>query len=327
MENKESKDRNLPNENAVLNNKMNDARKKGLTRGALTTAIISAIILLALGVLFYSLYKKEHTNQLALMQDQKKSFTEQLTARDSMINEWLLAFDEIEKDLITIKQKENLITMKSSDSELTKARKDQILADIQSINTLLDANKKKIASLSAQLKESGGTIKGLQVRIAALEDSVKQYEVEIADLKNTLVKKDFEIGQLNTRVFALQDTITIKDETINTQAGKLNQAFLVYGTFKDLKEMGLVSKEGGFLGLGRKEILIEDFSDSLFQEINITITRTIPVNSKNVKLITEHPSASYELIPEGDNKIAYIEIKNPELFWKISKYAVVELIK
>jgi uncharacterized coiled-coil protein SlyX len=327
MDNKETTGRNQANENVILKTKLNDARKQGLTKGALTTAIIGFILLLAVGALVYSLYKRDHNTQLALIQDQKNSFTEQLTARDSMINEWLLAFDQIEKDLNLIKQKENLITMKSSDTEFTKERKDQILADIQSINTLLDANKKKIASLSAQLKESGSTIKGLQDRIATLEASVKQYETEIADLKKILVDKDFEIGQLNTRMFALQDTISTKNETISTQIGKLNQAFLVYGTFKELKEMGLVSKEGGFLGLGRKEFLIEDFSDSLFKEIDITKTRTIPVNSKKVKFITEHPTTSYDLINEGENRIASIEIKDPEQFWKISKYAVVELIK
>jgi len=229
--------------------------------------------------------------------------------------------------LNTIKQKENIITMKSSDSEFTKERKDQILADIQSINILLDANKKKIASLNAQLKESGTAIKGLQTRIATLEATVMQYETEISDLKKVLVDKNFEIGQLNTRMLALQDTISMKDETISTQIGKINQAYLIYGTFKDLKEIGLVSKEGGFLGIGRKENLIEDFSDSLFEEIDVTETRTIPVNAKKAKFITEHPSSSYELIEEGENRIASIEIKDPEQFWKISKYAVVELIK
>jgi predicted nucleic acid-binding Zn-ribbon protein len=327
MENKESNDRNLTNENVGVKNKLKDARKEGLTRGAWTTAIISLVLLLTLGVLVYALFRRDHNNQLALMEVQKNSFTEQLTARDSTINDWLLTFDQIEKDLNTIKQKENIITLKSSDSEFTKDRKDQILEDIKYINTLLDANKKRIASLSAQLKASGGTIKGLQTRIESLEASLKQYETEIADLKQTLVDKDFEIGQLNTRMFALQDTISIQGEKISNQTGRLNQAFLAYGTFKDLKERGLVIKEGGFLGLGRKEFLIGDFSDSLFAVIDVTQTRTIPVNSRNAKLITDHPTNSYALIPDGENRIAYIEIKDPDQFWKISRYAVVELIK
>jgi hypothetical protein len=33
------------------------------------------------------------------------------------------------------------------------------------------------------------------------------------------------------------------------------------------------------------------------------------------------------LIKENENQVAYIAIRDPEEFWKISKYAVVEIIK
>ena len=327
MENKETNGRNLTSENVAAKTKLNDAKKEGVTRGALVTAIISLVLLLALGVLVYALYKRDHNNQLALMEQQKNAFTSQLNARDSTINDWLMTFDQIEKDLNTIKQKENIITMKSSDTEFTKDRKDQIIEDIKYINTLLDANKKRIASLSAQLKSSGTTIKGLQARVETLETSLRQYETEIAELKQTLVTKDFEITQLNTQVVALQDTISVKVKKIDNQINRLNTGFLASGTYRDLKDKGLVIKEGGFLGIGRREFLTQNFSDTLFSRVDVTQLKTIPVNSKDVKLITDHPANSYDLIREGDNRIAYIEIKDPDLFWKISKYAVVEIIK
>ena len=327
MEDKVNYDPKTITESTVVTRKMENAKKEGITKGALTTGIISIVLLMLLSVLVWSFYKKEQTTQLALMEDQKVTFTEQLTARDSMINQWLLSFDEIEKNLNVIKEKEKLISVKSSDTEVSKNRKEQILEDIKSINTLIEQNKKKIASLSAQLKASGGTIKGLQTRIASLEESMVQYESEIADLQNTLVTKDSEIGQLNNHVVALNDTITRKVETINVQTGKLHQAFLASGTYKDLKEKGLVIKDGGFIGLGRKQFLVEDFSDSLFTEIDITTMTTIPVNSKDVRFITEHPSSSYELVKENDKQIAYISITNPDEFWKITKYAVVEFVK
>ena len=327
MENKGTTDPKLINENAVVTNRLKNARKEGVTKGALTTGIISIVVLIALTVMVYSMYKRQQNTQLALIEDQKTTFTEQLTSRDSMINDWLVTFDQIEKNLNMIKEKEKIITVKSSDSEISKDRKDQILTDINYINTLIEENKKKIARLTAQLKESGGAIKGLQTRIASLEESMKQYENDIAEMKTTLVNKDFEIGQLNNQMVALNDTISRKDEKISVQTGKLNQAFLASGTFKDLKEKGLVTKEGGFLGLGRKEFLVGDFADSIFTEIDITQTKSIPVNSKKAKLITEHPANSYQLVQENENQIAYIEIKDPEEFWKITKYAVVEIVK
>ena len=65
----------------------------------------------------------------------------------------------------------------------------------------------------------------------------------------------------------------------------------------------------------------------LFKQIDITVTKSIPVNSKNAKLISEHPAGSYEFIRDKDKKIESLEIKDPAQFWKISKYAVVEITK
>jgi uncharacterized coiled-coil protein SlyX len=327
QENKTGNDLNQTSENVVLTNKLRNARREGITRGVLISGLIGLILILGIGLLLYSVYKRDHNNQLALMENQKLLFTEQLIERDSMINDWLTTFDEIERNLNAIKQKEKIINMQTSDSEFPKGKKEQVLEDIKYINTLIDENKKKIAYLNSQLKKSGNTITGLQARITELEASMQQYETAITELKATLTKKDFEIEQLNTRMFALKDTLIFKDETINNQTDKLNQAFLATGTYKDLRDRGLVSQEGGFLGIGRKESLKEDFPDSLFEMIDVTETKTIPVNSRKAKLITEHPTNSYQLVRENENTIAYIEIKDPSEFWKISKYAVVEIAK
>ena len=50
----------------------------------------------------------------------------------------------------------------------------------------------------------------------------------------------------------------------------------------------------------------------------------IPVQAKKAVLVTDHPASSYEMVKE-DDMIAYLEIKDPEAFWKLSKYAVVEV--
>ena len=79
--------------------------------------------------------------------------------------------------------------------------------------------------------------------------------------------------------------------------------------------------------MGKKGALIADVPEKLFTKVDITETKMIPVHSKGAKLITKHPSNSYTMVPEEGDKIAYIEIKDPEMFWKMSKYAVVEIGK
>jgi predicted nucleic acid-binding Zn-ribbon protein len=303
-----------------------NARKDGFVKGARTTAIISTILLVTAGVVAWLLFSRHQDEQLAMMNNERNSFTETLSVRDSTLNDWLQTFTQIENDLNTIKQKESLITINNSDNvEFTSTRKEQILQDIKSISMRLDENRKKLASLSAQLQNSGREIKGLQEMITGLEVKLQEYQSQIAGLTTTVNERDIEIGELNILASDLRTTVTEKEELISTQVAEMNKAYLAAGSFKDLKEMGIVSKDGGFLGLGRTESIVNNITDSLFSQIDISQLKYIPVNSRDAKLITEHPASSYEFVRESDDKIAHIEIKDPAQFWKISRYAVVEI--
>src|ERR1035437_5661114 len=266
-------------------------KKEGIKKAVVTTSIIGFVVLVIAVIIAYSLYNHDH------------------------------------KLLLSQKETEHIISTNSSTGELSRNNKQQILEDINYINTLIEQNKKKIASLSSQLSKYGGTIKGLQTTITGLEASVKQSESDIADLKATLLTKKFEIEQLNTEKSDLQSTVVQKDEKINTQTFEINKAFFACGTFKQLKAKGLLTKEGGFIGLGKTKTLAGSFPDSSFKQIDITVMKSIPVNSKSAKLISEHPANSYQFIRDKDKKIESIEITDPVQFWKISKYAVVEITK
>jgi hypothetical protein len=312
---------------ALIRDKEEMIRKEGIKKGALTASIIGFVVLLLAVIISYSLYNRNQKLLLSQMDTQKSTFTEKLTSRDSSIGAWVTTFSEIEKNISLIKEKEHIISTNSSTGELSRNNKQQILEDIKYINALLEQNKKKIASLNNQLSKSGGTIKGLQSTITGLEASVKQSESDIAELKATLLNKKFEIEQLNTEKTDLQVAVVQKDETISTQTHEMNKAFIASGTYKQLKAKGLLTKEGGFIGLGKTKTIAASFPDSSFMQIDVTVTKSIPVNCKGAKLISEHPSNSYQFIRDKDKKIESIEITDPAQFWKISKYAVVEITK
>ena len=314
------------NESGIGNNK-NISGKEEFKKGVRTTSVIGAIILVLIGIVVYSLYNRQHKMMLSQMESQQNTFTENLSARDSVIVEWVTTFSEIERNIAMIKEKEHIISMNSSNNELSKDKRLQVLDDIQYINTLLEANKQKIASLTEQLKKSGGKIKILEHKIAELEESVKLSEIEISDLKNTLVSKNFEIDQLNTQNAELQSTIVQKEEKITKQTNEMNKAFYACGTTKELKAKGLLTKKGGFIGLGKTKSLSGNLSDSAFVQVDISKTKFIPVNSKKAKLISEHPVNSYQFIRDKNNKIETLEIRDPAQFWKISKYVVVQVTK
>jgi len=312
---------------ALMRENENRIRKEEVKKAIVTTSIIGFVVLLIAIIIAFSFYNRDHKLLLSQMEVQKNSFTNKIASRDSSIGEWVTTFGDVEKNIAIIKDKEHIISTNSSNVELSKDKRQQIVEDIKYINTLIEQNKHKIASLNAQLSKSGGTIKVLQNTFSELEASVKQSESDIADLKATLLTKKFEIDQLNTKNSDLQSTLVQKDEKINTQTNEMNKAFFACGTYKQLKAKGLLTKEGGFIGLGKTKTLAGSFPDSSFLQIDITVTKSIPVNSKSAKLISEHPANSYQFIRDKDKKILSIEITDPVQFWKISKYAVVEITK
>ena len=259
------------------------------------------------------------------------------TARqDSLLNGFLHTFNEIEDNLVEIKQKEQLIEVNAQDPEFTPNQKERIIANIEAIDTLMIKNREMIAGLNKQIARSNGKRKEFQRLVSRLNDQLVVRDTSIAQLKRLLVNREGEIQDLAIQVqdlttitqrqssrMATQDsTIVEQDQEIQAQTHQLNTAYFIVGTAKELVEKKILAK-GGLLG---KKTVNTDFDETLFQEIDVTQTQTlsIPVDTKKAKLLTNHPSNSYVL--NGDkNTIESLEITNPQEFWKQSKYLVVVL--
>lgn len=315
--------------NDETNSYKKDVAPRNEGNKVLVAGLLAALALvLIIGTIVVTKNNKKRLLEAGLLENQKLELTSQLNQRDSIINEWVLAFNEIEGNIKKITERENMLNLQSMDPEISKDKKKEILSEIQLIREMIDQNRKKIASLNAQLRTSGINIASLQARIDTLDAHIAMRDQDMANLKTELINRNFEIVQLNEKVDTMKLVITGKETMISQQTAEMNKAYVVSGTYKDLKEKGLLVKEGGVLGLGKKESLQENFSnDNLFTKVDITKTATIPVNSKTAKLVTEHPADSYEMVKDESDKIAYIEIKDPATFWKISRYAVVEVNK
>ncbi|MFU8845107.1 MAG: hypothetical protein ACNA7V_14995, partial [Bacteroidales bacterium] len=64
-----------------------------------------------------------------------------------------------------------------------------------------------------------------------------------------------------------------------------------------------------------------DFDENLFTRIDIREVTKIEIPGKKVEIVTTHPSESYGISGEGDDRI--LTISNYGEFWKSSKYLVV----
>lgn len=237
-----------------------------------------------------------------------------VSEKDSSIESFIVAFNEIQENLTEVKAKQKMISTSSNDAELRKNMKEQIISDIQSINELMEKNKQKIASLKSKLAKSNGKVEELEKMITFLTTQIEEKDLEIVDLKNQLERLNIEVTELTAKYEE-------KAEESNQKTEQLNTAYYAIGTAKELKEKGVLTKEGGFIGLGKSKKLSSDFNKSYFTKIDISQNKNISLNAKKAKLITSHPSSSYKI--EGVKSADKLTILNPQEFWSASKYLVI----
>lgn len=243
-------------------------------------------------------------------------------ANEAVIDTFITSFEEIQANLDTIKAREKIITAKTrNSSETTTLQKDIIKEDIQLIYQLMNENKRKIAELNKQLKSKDGNVARLQAVISELEAEITEKDLEIETLKQELANMDIVIENLVSDVDKLAVESEEKSKIINDQTAEMNTAYYVIGDDKDLRDKGVITKEGGFIGLGKSDKISGDIDSRHFTKINILQKKAFVIGSKKAKLISTHPSSSYEL--KGDGRVDSLVIKDPYSFWKTSKYLVV----
>jgi len=293
-----------------------------------TIIIATAVLIVAIvgGVYVYT--KKEA--ELKTLAGEKSELIQQMQAQDSVRNELESTFAEIEKNLTFVKEKRSQLSIETGEG--VKNQKQELVADIALMNTMLEESSKKIEELEAKLKKSGINIRAFERRINALNDNIDSQNKQIAELKQLVQQKDFQIAEFETKVNELNeamavqnDSLTHESERLVERTNELNTAHVAYGTYKELRDKGLLDKEGGLLGfIGSSKVVNDNLDDDYFTSLDIRDTKIIPLHSKKAHVISEHPANSYSLVEE-QGQIAYLQIDNPQEFWKLSKYAVIEV--
>ncbi|MDQ2180682.1 hypothetical protein [Marinifilum sp. D714] len=264
--------------------------------------------------------------ELKQLREQNQQLTSMAKQKDSTINDFIESLNTIEENLEIIKEKETIISVNSENPN--KSQKQKIASDLTSINNLLEQNREKIADLEKKLNNSWYQNSKLRKLTDRLKTKLEAKETEIIALNDKVAKLNIEVENLNGKVTELNGTVLAlntenetKTQEIAEKTAALNTGYYVCGTSKELKEKQVITKDGGFIGIGTTAVLNEDFNESEFKKIDITQTTTIPVKGKKISLVTSHPTGSYKV--EGTDTVEGITILDPAEFWKSSKYLVV----
>lgn len=235
--------------------------------------------------------------------------------KDSTITDFFDAIAEIETNLEQVRTKENQLGEMSAKGDVKKDSKDQIIRDITLISELLGENKKTIKRLNEMLSKSNINSNKLRESIAALEQRINNKDEQITKLTNNL-------SNANTALSALNQIYISKVKEAEEMDEQLHTAYYAFGTFKELKNNNVLSKEGSIIGIGGAKTLTENFNKDYFKKVNTLAVKSLPLyTEKDVQIATEHPTESYEITEEDGVKV--LVINDAELFWSVSKYLVI----
>lgn len=277
--------------------------------------IVAAVILSATSLFFTSCGSGEKdANPLAdSLSTVNGELNGQLSEKEAALQEFVSAFNEIQGNLNAIKEKEKIVSHASASGDV-KSKEDQIKEDIQAIYDLLAKNKNRIGSLTKKLKNANSKISGLEEMIANLQAQIDAKDNEIADLKSQLEAKNIELSNIQMNLESVEAESSAKTE-------KMNTAYYAIGTSKELKEKNVITKEGGFIGIGKSTKVKEDFNKDYFTKVDVSQVTSINIGAKKAKVLSSHPSGSYKLV--GDKSVEKLEILNADDFWSNSKYLVI----
>jgi DNA repair exonuclease SbcCD ATPase subunit len=236
------------------------------------------------------------------------------SSQAASLDSFFRAMNDIQSNLDEIKKKEKMISKDTASGDVS-GRKQQITNDIQAIYDMMVLNKQRLATAKKNLKNSNLQIASMQTTIDNLTVQLAEKEQEVTDLKNNLEKMNLELSNLSMNYSELQTESDAKTVVINT-------AYYAFGTSKELIKKGVLTKEGGFIGLGKSQKLSETMDKEYFTQIDITTTKEIQLSAKKAKLATTHPAGSYR-IDGTDGRAETLVILDPDKFWSVSKYLVV----
>jgi len=267
----------------------------------------------------------------AQLQSSIDSLQTELKQRDTQVTEYFTLVSDIESNIKEIKERENMISINTEkDQPGSEDSKKQILNDLKTINALMLENKNNLAALDKKLQNSYYQTGKFKKMATELEARVTAQAAEIETLNTQLNELVAKNETLNTKVDSLFTINTTKSEvlaeneaTIQNMDTQMHTAYYAAGTAEELIAKHIINKEGGFIGIGKVDLLNPQINKSDLTSADIRDLSSIPINSKKLELVTNHPADSYEIVRnEEDKQVDKLVILDPDKFWESSKLLV-----
>lgn len=249
--------------------------------------------------------------------------TAALATQDSLNN----LINDIMSDMNQIKELEAIVaTPGTIDGGEMTSQKAQLRNDITAIREALAQRRERLAELEKKLKKNASQNSSMLKTIEGLKEQIAQNETQITTLTEQLAAANIKIETLGTQVDSLNITVANEKagkEQAQQEAQKLtdemNTCYYALGSKSELQKHNIIKT--GFLR--KTKIMQGDYEMSYFTKADKRTLKTIHLNSKKAKVMTNQPADSYKI--EDNNGQKTLVITDPTRFWNAGNFIVIEI--
>lgn len=215
--------------------------------------------------------------------------------QDSLLDVFKGELELIQQTVKQVNSNNGIFTLDTSENAVLS--KESIINQVENLDKLLETNQKQLSDLYQRMRDSKVKNDELEKMLSTMQETLASRETQINELMTMLANKDIKIDQILNRVDSMRiSNIELTEEVIKMDE-EMHIVHYVVGEAKELKENGIITKEGGLLGLGAsKKLDVSQLDISQFTESDQRDLVSIPLYSKKAKLITNHPESSYTFV-------------------------------
>jgi hypothetical protein len=281
------------------------------------------LLFITLSLTAISCKDKKTDDRLITQQRLQDSIQAMLISKDQEVENLFRDLSSIEQSLTAANVKYgNLKAIEDTIKEVSPSKREVISKQISAINEILRQNKEKIEDLTQQLSSANDTHREAINFINNLNSKIDQQALQIELLTKELAQKNIIIDNLNANMTSLVTQNEKKDEQIIGIENERNAVYYIIGSRSELLKKNIISKQGGFIGIGRRITTSANSDLSQYIKTDARKLSELPLKGKKITLLTTHPSNSYSIEGKKSSPIS-LKITDKELFWSKSKFLVI----
>lgn len=244
--------------------------------------------------------------------------------QDSLLDMFKTELDAISNSIEEVNLRNGIIEFDTTEGKVLS--KESIIAKVENLDSYLAENQSKLDDLYKKMRSSNLKNKELEKLVKSMQGRIAERESQIDELMKMLGDRDMQIAEIKEVVDSMRvDQIELTEDLINMDE-EMHIVYYTVGEKKELLEQGIISKEGGLLGIGAsKKLDVSNLNQSAFKSTDQRDLVTVPLYSKKAELITNHPSGSFEFTENEKGEVEELRIVDRKRFWSATSYLVVEV--